>query len=208
MDYPQEILPHPNYKFIDCDLSDHYLIRVIDTSNQELFWDQETKSVILKYLFSGTDKIDDLSMSLLDVYKTQHVFIELTDTGKEKFKDYCEPDEVVHTPQFPDDFISNPDKYYWCAPVNRLHKVQFDYTRSNAPFTATCFVKHTPTKWNFWHFSLLWDTDLGPLDQLEEKTRKKVATRIGHSARVIITQFAIIHEPEHSALPQNCYCKN
>jgi hypothetical protein len=208
MNYPQEILPNTNFKFIDCSLSDYYLIRTINTNNQELFWDKETNSLVIKYVCSPEERIDDLSMSLLGIYNIGHIYIDLTKEGKIKYGEYCEPDEIVDSPEFEIDFINNTDKHFWCAPINKLDNTPFDYTRGKDPFKATCIVKHTPTKWNFWHFSLRWITDLGPLEDLEEKLRSKVARRIGHAARVTISHFAIIHVPEHPIIPANFYCKN
>jgi hypothetical protein len=89
-----------------------------------------------------------------------------------------------------------------------LNIVSFSYTQNNDPFTAVCFVAHTPMKWNYWHFSLQWNTDLGPLENFGEKKRKNVAKRIGQSVRVLISHFAMIEIPVHPPLQKNCYCKN
>lgn len=147
-------------------------------------------------------------MSLLGIYNNDHVYIDLTKNGKLKYGGYCQPDEKVEPPKFESEFLNNPDKHFWCAPISKLDNTAFDYSQGKDPFTATCHVKHTPTRWNFWHFSLRWITDLGALEDLEEKIRVKVARRIGHASRVVISQFAIIHIPEHTILADNCYCKN
>ncbi len=114
------------------------------------------------------------------------------------------PDEEVETPVHEVDFIINNNRHYWCAPINRLHKREFKYERDNLPLTATCFVKHTPMKWNFWHFSLHWELQTGELlENMTEKEKKKIARNLGQAVRVTIAHFAVIQEPEHPILPQN-----
>jgi hypothetical protein len=62
-------------------------------------------------------------------------------------------------------------------------------------------------RWNFWHFSLRWTTDLGPLEKLEENQKKSVAKRIAHSARALIAQMATIIKPDHLIIDESCYVK-
>ena len=208
MEYPSELLPRANYKIIDCELNDYYLIRFTLTADINEIWDNELKAVKNSHICSPNERIDDLSMSLLGVYNRQHIFLDFTEQGKQQFMHYCEPDEEVETPEHVKHFFSNPNRHFWCAPIRKLHNVDFDYTRNNESCVATCIVKHTPMRWNFWHFSLRWTINSGSLDDLEEKPRKKIARRIGHAARVVIAQFASIKIPHHPVLPDPCYCKN
>jgi len=89
-----------------------------------------------------------------------------------------------------------------------LNNKHFDYTRNNDPFTATCLVRHTPMRWNYWHFSLHWQTDQGLLEELEENLRKKIAKRIGHSVRVELSRLAKLTSPLQPLLASHCYNKN
>lgn len=208
MDYPQEILPNPDYKFIDCDLSAHLVIRFTNTSDKNQIWDFETNRIVFQHICSPEDRIDDLSMSLLGNYTTDHIFLEFTNEGKSKFMEYCEPDIEPDTPIFETDFNTDSNRHFWWIPISKIHNIQFDYTRSNEPYLATCKVQHTPMRWNYWHFSLRWSTDLGELENLEEKQRKKVAKRIGHAARVSIAHFASIENPTPAFLDSKCFRKN
>ena len=210
MEYPQEILPNQNYKLIDCDLSDHYILRFTDTSNIDEIWDSETNTVNPKKICSPPEHIDDLSTSLLGIYQTAHIFLEFTDEGKDKYMAYCKPDEVVEVPEYQNHYLLNNNRHYWCAPLIQLYNRQFKYERDNLPLTATCIVIHTPMRWNFWHFSLRWELHTNEkLEDIEnDKTRKKIAKKIGQFVRVAIAHFAIIYQPEHDILPPNCYCKN
>ena len=208
MDYPQEILPCSNYKSIDCNLSEHFLIRLTNTDKIEEIVDQETGNVQLQQICSPEERIDDLSCSLLGIYNIPHIRLGFTAEGKAKYMHYCPPDEDIETPTYQADFTNDANRHYWCIPIHKIDGVPFDYTRGNDPFTAVCIVKHTPMRWNYWHFSLRWQTDLGALEDLDEKTRKKVARRIGHSARVALSHLAKVECPDHENLSTNCYCKN
>jgi len=210
MKYPVEILPKPGYRIIDCDLNEHYLIRFTDTNDINEIWDNETNTVNPKHICSPREQINDLSTSLLGVYKVAHIFLQFTPSGEEKYVIYCAPDEDVETPIYGGDFVTNDNRHYWSAPMSKLLNREFKYERDNLPLTAICMVKHTPMKWNFWHFSLRWKLHTGEfLEDIDnEKTRKKIAKKIGQAVRVTIAQFAIIQEPEHSLLPKGCYCKN
>lgn len=208
MDYPKEILPNPSYKIINCDLSNHYVIRFTNTKDKEQLWDSETNSIIIQHICSPEEKIDDLSMSLLGIYTPAHIFIDFTVEGKAKFNTECAPDVEPQVPVFEKEFIKNVDRHYWWIPVSKVHNIQFNYTRSNEPYSAKCTVRHTPMLWNYWHFSLRWSTDLGDLENIQGKQRKNVAKRIGHSARVTIAHFASIEIPLFEPLPDNCFTKN
>src|SRR5690606_34460022 len=113
MDYPKEILPNPNYKIIDCDLSNHFVIRFTNTSDKEKLWDSEANAVIIQHICSPDERIDDLSMSLLGIYTPAHIFIELTEEGKAKFNAECAPDADVPVPVFTKEFIRNNNRHYW-----------------------------------------------------------------------------------------------
>ncbi|GAB3414536.1 hypothetical protein [Niabella aquatica] len=67
---------------------------------------------------------------------------------------------------------------------------------------------HTPTKWNFWHFSIRWHiTDknafLNDIDDLKEQ--KKIIKRLKSEARALIAKFASIEKPTYNQLDKNCF---
>jgi hypothetical protein len=208
MNYPVEILPSPNHKWIKCPLSDHYLIRHCELRESISLKDPATGNIRATYICSPEEQISDLSTSLLGVYNLNHISIELTAEGKRIFSHYCQPNEEVDLPELNIHYFRNLDRHFWCASIRLLDGQSFEYTRGKDPFIAICKVVQTPMKWNYWHFSIRWDTDLGPLENLDEKLRRNVARRIGHSARVIISHFAKTELPIFPELPQTCYCTN
>ena len=168
-----------------------------------------TQDINIHYICTPKERIDDLSMSLFGIYNAQHINLKLTANGNLVYNHYCEPDEDVPTPVPDRDFTNDGARGFWCAPVSKLAEIPFAYTRGNDQLTVICKVVHTPVKWNFWHHSLRWVTDAGPLEEIEDKNkRENVARRIGHSARAAISHFAKYKVPESPLLPRTCYCKN
>lgn len=205
MDYPIEILPNIDYKIIDCDLSNYFLIRHIDISPEENILDPETNIIYKKYICPQSDHIEDLSTSLLGVFKRGYIHIAFTQEGSTKFFQYCEPNIIVDIPVYETDFFNKENRKFWCVLINNLNNKEFKYNVGPDELTAICSVIHTPTKWNYWHFSLKWSTTAGPLEGLEDKKRKSIAKKIGHSAIVAICQFAIVEIPQHTNLDEQCY---
>jgi hypothetical protein len=209
MDYPVEILPNPDYKIIDCDVSELYLLRLVyRTDDENEIVDRATGKIKSTYICSPEDHISDMSFSLLGVYNIAHIRLAFTPAGSERLMHYCAPDEFVDVPIFEEEFTNDAIRHCWCIPINKLNNVVFPYQIGNVHFNATCRVTHTPMKWNFWHFSLLWDTELGRLEDMDSKDRKKIARKLGHTTRVELTHFATLGAPEAKVLDRACYCKN
>jgi hypothetical protein len=206
MDYPIEILPGPTFKLIDCDLTDYFLIRHVDISKEESLIDADTNVVYKKYICPQSDHIEDLSTSLLGIFKTNYIYIAFTAEGGIKYFAYCYPNEIVEVPEFEKDFFNKEERKYWWVPIGKLHNREFIYNVGENQVSATCLVIHTPTKWNYWHFSLRWKTNIGLIGDLEEKKKRNIARKIGHSAIVAISQFAKVTSPEYTELPNECYC--
>lgn len=207
MNYPLEILPNENYKLIDCDLSDHYLLRITDTSDLSKIIDIETGYVSIKYICSPSERIVDFSTNLLGIYNAEHIYLDFTVEGKNRYMHYCAPSEKVDPPQLERDYRKNDDRYFWCVAINRLNRVIFKYPYGQGTLEATCIVKHTPMFWNFWHFSLRWETNLGLLTKIGTNAEGKTAQKIGHSVRSALSLFTKVGAPEkYSVLAKDCYC--
>ncbi|MEO5995264.1 MAG: hypothetical protein ABIQ00_01130 [Chitinophagaceae bacterium] len=201
-------MPNERYKLIDCDLSDYYLLRITNTNDIDKITDSETGHITLKYICSPGEHIVDFSINLLGIYKPEHIFLEFTSEGKARYMHYCSPTTNVEPPEFDRHYCRNEDKYFWCMAINRIHQVVFDYSYGTEILQTTCVVTHTPMLWNFWHFSLHWQTNMGLLDKLGPKAQKTTAQKIGHSVRSILSLLAKVGSPENALLlPSDCYSK-
>ena len=205
MNFPSKILPNSSYKYINCDLSDHYLIRSTKAGNISEILDPITGFIKQEHICSPTHQVADLSTSLLGIFEISHIQIQLTSNGKTEYNHYCEPNIDVEVPIYQDHFEIDSDKFYWVVLIRNLNNVLVDYTKSNLPFTAECVVMHTPMKWNYWHFSIRWQTDEGFAHSLSDKERKKLLGRLGQEARSHIAMFATIKEPNYFELDPSEY---
>ena len=210
MNYPSEILPNSTYKLITCDLSNHYLIRFTNSNKREDIFNEELNQVKQTEICSPSEGMNDLSTSLLGVFETSFIQIDLTDLGKEKYNDYCEPDIEVELPIFNTDFTVKESRGFWVVLIGDINETTADYTKGDidTKFKATCIIQHTPMKWNYWHFSIRWKTEeQGFWHQLGDNQKKKLAKRLGHEARANIAKFAKIEEPNYSQLALEHFCK-
>lgn len=210
MNYPSKILPNSNYKPITCDLSNYYLIRFTQSKKREDIFDEELGQVKQIQICDPSGQMNDLSTSLLGVFETSFIQINLTDTGKVKYNDYCEPDIEVELPVLNQDFTINDNRGFWVVLVSDINETTADYTKGDidTKFKATCIIQHTPMKWNYWHFSIRWKTkDQGFWHTLNENQKRKLTKRLAHEARANIAKFAKIEEPNYSQLNHSDYCK-
>ncbi|MBO9561413.1 MAG: hypothetical protein J7621_01520 [Niastella sp.] len=208
MNYPQELLPQTDYKLIDCNVENCFLLRLVDDAIQEEMINPETGYIRVNLICSPRERIYDLSVILLGVYTQNHIPIELTREGKTKFGGYCEPNSTISDPPvYNDHFVLNKNKRFWVSKISSISNIEVPYSRDNSNHTVRCYVKHTPTKWNFWHYSLRWESSEGNLDDMDEKKRGKVLQRMANEARVMLSRMANVEYPQIEALPASCYQK-
>src|SRR6185312_10144286 len=131
------------------------------------------------------------------VFTAQHNNLIFTEEGKSKYMQYCQPNEGVQPPVDVIDFSTAINRGCWYIRIDKLNRKSFEYKQNNDTLLATSRVQHTPMKWNFWHFSLRWDLNSGPIEELEEREQRKIAQKIGHSARVLISHHATMVLPAH-----------
>ena len=209
MIYPIELLPKSIWKYFECDINRYYLIRRTNSLNQSTYWDKETDSLKTDAVCSPREHIQDLSCNLLGIYTYHHIFLQITETGKEKgFEDYCGADYNAILPVYEEDFVLYKDRGFWMIAINKIQNLKVTYIRNNNQndvFTATGYVKHTPTQSNFWHFSLRWKIGDEEVENMEDGEKRKVARAISNTARVTIAQFAQIETPPVVKIPDECY---
>jgi len=209
MNYPSKILPNPIYKLISCDLSDCYLIRFTHSKKREDIFDEELNQVKQIHICDPSGNMNDLSTSLLGVFETPFIQIELSQLGKESYNFPCDPDISIEVPVFQKDFTINESRGFWVILINDINETTVDYTKGgiDTKFKATCIIQHTPMKWNYWHFSIRWRTEEGFWHTLNDNQKKKMSKRLAHEARANIAKFAKVEEPNYSQLNHSDYCK-
>jgi len=148
-------LPLQHYRIIkNIDpLKDRYLIHFTDTKdNRDEDGDLKVECVVREV----TEHLKDYSNNLIGVFQVDDIYWELTRVPKRDY--YLSPwveGELVDTPQVPDEAIRNEDRGYFFLNIGRLHNTVVKFENADIESTV-CTVIHTPTKSNFWHFSIRW----------------------------------------------------
>jgi hypothetical protein len=147
-----------------------------------------------------TDHLHDYSTNLLGVFQCKDLkwkwlkgtsCIELWNLKDEAIMPVLEQDVTI---------VEGRGTFY--LKINELHKQLFDLP---APIGDTekleCLVLHTPTKSNFWHFSLRWIVKGEDTTNWEPKRRRKVL----ETARSVIISNAIFEQPTFQIMPESYY---
>lgn len=213
MDYPIEILPQSDRKLFACSTNPFLLIRATPTSKVEELIDESTQEILQKTICTPKEQISDLSTSLFGIFNTTHNKIELIGDRKNIFSSYCDPDAIVEAPVFNLDFSINENKGFWTVQISNIQDTEIKYTLDNDTDknkVAKCKVMHSPTCWNYWHFSIRWylkefNCFLNELEDLSLK--KRITKRISTDARAILARFANIKQPDLIKIPHTCYLK-
>lgn len=203
MNYPIHILPKLNYKLIECDLSEYYLIRHFDLidNSSEIF--DITGLLQDKYLFDPTHGYNDLSCSLLGIFTHNDVLVKLTAQGVSNFGSYCDGNYDASVPIYNDDFIyvSHELRKFWIIKIGDVNNevLHFEEANTDTVRKIQCVVMHTPAKWNFWHLSIRWLFEDGEF--YFEKKRDKTITngnmrRVAAAARVLLKSKLLVSLPD------------
>lgn len=151
MVYPIRLLPKTNYKSITTGLEEKCLIRHFVVNNEQGVVDD--LGLLKDYVIAsgGEKQLPDLSTSLFGVFTDNDIAFNIVNTS---LNEYCEPNHNSRTPIFEEDFIIAENRSYWSILLDKIDNQPVEY--DGIDFKATCFVKHTPTISNFWHFSIIW----------------------------------------------------
>lgn len=203
MNYPIHILPKLNYKLIECDLAEYYLIRHFDLidNSSDLF--DVLGQLQDKYLFDPTHGYNDLSCSLLGIFTHNDILVKLTEKGILTFGGYCNGDYDITTPIYNEDFTFVPteSRKFWIIRIGDINSEVLNFEEANTKIVRKiqCIVLHTPAKWNFWHLSIRWLFEDGEF--YFEKKRDKTITngnirRVAAAARVLLKSKLLVSLPD------------
>ena len=212
MIFPLYLLPKVEYKSIECDLSEYFLIRHFEISNPELPLFDANGLIEDKYLFSPSDRLGDLSTSLLSIFTYDDIPVALTKWGVKEFGMYCNNDFSTIIPRYLDHFCFTDDRDFWCINIGKINNEPLVYLHTNGEIENVfhCKIVHTPAKWNFWHFSIRWLFDDGKYFfelHKEGKVSKGNIKRISNSVRVLLKKYSKNEKVNFQLLPEVNYLK-
>jgi hypothetical protein len=204
--YPLILLPKENYKYIECDISDYYLIRHIDIE-VDIPVLNEIGDIDNYYICKYPNNIQDLSTSLLGHYSEDHTKIKLTNKGQSEYGE-CEPN-YLGTPLIkPDDYTLDDERLYWIIKCSFVNSLVVPIVHNEISIDTVSFIKHTPMKWNFWHHSIRWkieDVAISDLTEYSNRQKQTLHQKIGAFARAIIAQNADLVINIYPTIDDNCF---
>ncbi|MGE0569419.1 MAG: hypothetical protein AB7O73_15880, partial [Bacteroidia bacterium] len=104
------------------------------------------------------------------------------------------------------DFQINENRGYWFILISDINGKGIECIHNNQTIKAICCIEHTPTKCNFWHFSIRWK--IVNFDQFWHNMQingNNWWRKLAHSARSFLKGFAITEEPTKIEIDINCY---
>lgn len=205
-EYPLILLPQEHYKFIECDVSEHYLIRSFNlVENTPLL--NELSEIDANYICIYPHNIQDLSTSLLGHFTINDNKIELTKKGKTDYQD-CEPNFPGTPLIYEEDYLRNDDKWHWIIKCSNVVDIKISFVHAEEAISTVSYLKHSPMKWNFWHYAVRWHIngkDSIEINKYSTGQMQTLCKKIGAKARSIIAQHAVLDIDAHPLLADNCY---
>lgn len=203
MEYPIKLLPKTNYKSITTGLEEKCLLRHFVVNNEQGAVDD--LGLLKDYVIAsgGERQLPDLSTSLFGIFTDSDIVFNVVNPS---LNEYCEPNHNSTTPIFEEDFIIAENRSYWSILVDKIDNQPVEY--DGIDFKATCYINHTPTKSNFWHFSIMWfinnenkywdATDTTISTSTKRKLKKETRDFIKLFAKQEILSHSIIEEEHYS----------
>lgn len=156
MQYPDRLIPRTYFKQIEADLSSYFLCRVVNSEN---FHIRENGLYPDEVLCSENKELFDYSTNLLGHFLPEDNQIALIGDNKRYFYAYWDFAEEVDRPVFQQDFEVDSSRRFFLLPIASIHQkicLPMPNPPKNPDETLTAYVVHTPTRSNFWHFSVCW----------------------------------------------------
>lgn len=194
MPYPTHLLPQPEYCLIEWHdkLRQCYLIR--SAPNADVI-DPDTAKVRAKYVNDGSrEHLKDYSTNLFGVFTIADAAIRVEKTERKNYlTGLWTPGEVVEPPM-ETDFSVFPDHGFFFYSIGEIQDFPQPFTLSNRPnYVSQCYIAHTPTRSNFWHFSIRWK--IGEQD-IEEALSENERRNLLGLVRSFLIERAIVNLPD------------
>ncbi len=196
MSYPARLLPQPNFRIMKWrdELRLCYLIRT--TSSAEII-DNDTGKVRAKFVTDGSrEQLKDYSTNLLGTFRPSDSAIQIEKSERKPYLTAPWEEGETVAPPMEQDFSILTDYGCFYYQIGALQDFPQPFSIANQPgYVGNCYVIHTPTKANFWHFSVRWKIGAQDIEQaLTESQRKNLLGLV----RSFLIERAIISLPDNA----------
>lgn len=205
MNYPARLLPKSSYRKIALveELLPLFLLRHTPTKDILL---PSTNEINPDNLKIQSDHLKDLSTNLLGEFTVDDNKIEIIERDKDFFDDWIEADSLINVPRFNEDFVINEERGYIYFNIKDVISMRLSHETADKILYNLIFkIIHTPTKCNFWHFSIrVFANNEEISTSIIGKGLKKILWR---KAKEQLIQCASIDSPKFSMLDSKNYIK-
>ncbi len=189
MEYPNDLLPHFNFKEIIIEHAEKvFLIR--STVSKD-YLDEFSETIRNEHIALQSNHILNWSCNLYNQFNESH--IPITILNKDFIKVWNFEDKVSAL-KYKVDFDTDFNKGHYFVNLELLIKnlkIPFNYREQN-DLIATPFIKHVPTLCNFWHMEIMFKDAEGNIDRVENS---KKADRVAKTLKNTIRQFCFLEKP-------------
>lgn len=196
MTYPEHLLPKPDYRIIRWrdDLRRYYLLRTVPSPE---VIDPDLGKVRARWFDEiSREQFKDYSTNLLSIFTTKDAAIQwIKNERKAYLTGYWMENETVNPPT-QDDFIFLQQFGYFFFLIDAIQDFPQPVAVPRLPaYTQTrCYILHTPTRSNFWHFSVKWKVEQEDITAaFTEKERRNLLGLI----RSFLAENAIVELPDY-----------
>jgi hypothetical protein len=159
-------------------------------------------------LCSENRELFDYSTNLLGHFLPEDNHITLIGDNKKYFYAYWNFTEEVILPVFQQDFEFDSNRRFFFLPIRRIHqkiRLPMPSPPKKVDETLTAHVIHTPTRSNFWHFSICWADKNGKFEKYKGSDwQKRICSTMRHTLQELI-MFDLTNEV--TSLPESHYVK-
>ena len=201
MDYPDHLIPKPDYRIIKdtTAIGVHCLQR---STKDNAILNPDTGKIKVEYIAFQRDHLRDLSTNLIGVFKTEDRFWKIVGDRKAHYTElWHEGEKVTHLTK--EDWSYNEQFGAIYFPIDELLNMTVPYTRGNDPEqkTVQCKVLHTPVRSNFWHCSIRWFNEDG--DMIDQKG--KWSKRMLSTARSMLVELGRLEPDFEEEVAEHLY---
>jgi hypothetical protein len=199
MNYPEHLIPSPIFKRIETNLDGYFISRTFPSKNSLHGTDYLIDEAVL---LEDPLELFDYSTNLIGHFQLDDNYLQLIGDHKTYFRAYWDFIEEVQTPKYLVDFEVDNNKGIFFLNISQLHQkivIPFNIKGSLQSDHATANVIHTPTRSNFWHFSIIWKKDSGEIIRKSDARWKYLLTT---SMKSFLMELMITDHPNYKPLPK------
>jgi hypothetical protein len=201
MAYPTHLLPQSNYKKIDWrnELRQFFLVRSAPTRD---FLDENTGQVRALYVCHQSEHLKDFSTNLFGIYTEHDSAVKIVkNENSAYFLDNWKQGVSVSVPEDAD-FEILADFGYFFYKIDTLQDFPIAFSIQKSDYLANCYVCHTPTNSNFWHFSARWKKGADDIELVLSVSQRKHLLGL---VRSFLIENAILALPKSSIITEEYF---